>query len=69
VDVTSTQAQAKKLAPPVRQGETQAEPARAKSPSTLALLTADGVDRLGNQQAEIHAIAAVQLAVCSLASD
>jgi hypothetical protein len=49
VDVTSTQAQTKELAPPVHQGD--AEAAGAKSPSTLPSLTTDGVDRKYHQLA------------------
>jgi hypothetical protein len=49
VDITSTQALAKELAPPFHRGEAQAGAARAKSPSMLPLLTADGVDRMYRQ--------------------
>jgi hypothetical protein len=65
VDFTSTQAQAKELAPPVRQGEAQAEATVAKSSTTSPLLTADGVDRMFRQLAKFHAITAAQLVECA----
>jgi hypothetical protein len=64
-DFTSTQAQAKELVPPSRRGEAPIEAAMTKSPSTSPPLTADGVDRMYHQLAEIHVIATVQLAECA----
>jgi hypothetical protein len=37
----------------------------AKPPSTSPPLTTDGVDKMYHQLAEIHAIAAAQLATCA----
>jgi hypothetical protein len=51
VDITSTQALAKELAPPFHRGEAQARATIAKSPSMLPLLTADGVARMYRQLA------------------
>jgi hypothetical protein len=58
VDFTSTQAQAKELAPPVNQGEAQAGTHVAKSLGASPPLTTDGVDRMYRLLVEIHAITA-----------
>jgi hypothetical protein len=58
VDFTSTQAQAKELAPPASRGEAQSEVAATKYQSVSPLLTADGVDRMYRQLPKIHTIAA-----------
>jgi hypothetical protein len=65
VDVTSTQAQAKELAPLVPQAEAQARAAGGKSPKTPPPLTADGLDMMYRQLVEIHAISTAQLAECA----
>jgi hypothetical protein len=65
VDFTSTQAQAKELAPLVCQREAQAGATGAISLSTLPLLIANRVDRMYRQLVEIHAIVAAQLAECA----
>jgi hypothetical protein len=65
MDFTSTQAQAKELAPLASRGEAQAKAAAAKSPSASPPLTADEVDRMYRQMVEIHAIIAAQLVECS----
>jgi aminoglycoside phosphotransferase (APT) family kinase protein len=54
MDFASTQAQAKEVAP-----------SAAKPPSTSPPLTADGVDKMYHQLAEIHAIPTAQLAECA----
>jgi hypothetical protein len=59
VDFTCTQAQAE--APPSHRGEATVEAAVPKSP----LLTADGLDKMYHQLAEIHIIATMQLAECA----
>jgi hypothetical protein len=61
VDFSSTQAQAKEMAPPVRRGEAQVMAAGAKSLSTPPLLTADRVDKMYRQLVEIHVIATTPL--------
>jgi hypothetical protein len=58
VDFTSTQAQAKELAPSASRGEARAETAATKYQSTSPTLTIDGVDRMYHQLTEIHTIAA-----------
>jgi hypothetical protein len=65
VGYASTQAQAKKMAPPASRGEAQDEAAVAKSPSAPPPLTADGVDRMYNQLVKIHIIATAQLVECA----
>jgi hypothetical protein len=64
VDFTSTQAHAKEVAPPASckggQDEATTKPLNASPP-----LTADGVDKMYHQLAEIHAIIAMQLAECA----
>jgi hypothetical protein len=65
VDFTSTQAQSKELALPVRQGEAQAEAGGAKSPSAPPPLIANGADKMYHQLVEIHAIATRQLTECA----
>jgi hypothetical protein len=54
LDFTSTQAQAKELAHPASRGE--AEATAAKTPSASTQLTADGLDMMYRQLAEIHTI-------------
>jgi hypothetical protein len=46
-------------------GQAEAEAVVAKAPSTSPLPTADEVDKLYHQLAEIHAIAIAQLAECT----
>jgi hypothetical protein len=58
VDFIPTQAQTKELAPPVHRAQAQDEATVAQSSSTPPMLTADGVDMMYHQLAEIHAIAA-----------
>jgi hypothetical protein len=65
VDFTFTQAQTEELAPLVGQGEAQVETVVAKSPGVSPPLTADEVDRMYRQLAEIHAITTAQLADCA----
>jgi hypothetical protein len=65
VDFASTQAQAKKLAPPASRGVAQAGAAVAKSLSASHPVTADWVDRIYRQLAEIHAITTMQLLECA----
>jgi hypothetical protein len=65
VDFTSTQAQAKEVAPPTSHKGGQAEATTFKPLSTSPPLTADGVDKMYHQLAEIHAIATTQLAECA----
>jgi hypothetical protein len=65
VDFTSTQAQAKELAPPASRGEAQPEATMTKHRSASPLLTADGVDRMYHQLSKIHTIATAQLAECA----
>jgi hypothetical protein len=50
--------------PSSQSGEALAETTKAKSLGISPLLTTDGVDRMYHQLAEIHAIAAAQLAEC-----
>jgi hypothetical protein len=64
VDFTSTQAQSKELAPPVRRGVGQVRAVGAISPSMPPPLTTNRVDRMYIQLAEIHFIAVAQLAEC-----
>jgi hypothetical protein len=65
VDFTSTQTQAKDLAPLVHQGEPRTEVVTARSPSTLPPLTTDGVNRMYHQLAEIHTNVVAQLEQCT----
>jgi hypothetical protein len=65
VDYTSTQAQAKELAPPCSRGEAQAKATMTKYRSALPPFSADGVDRMYRQLVEIHAIATALLAECA----
>jgi hypothetical protein len=62
VDFTSTQAQAMEVAPPTSREGGQDEAAAAKPLSASPPLTADGVDKMYHQLADIHAIAVAQLA-------
>jgi hypothetical protein len=55
-DFTSTQAQAKELAPSASWGEARAETAVTKYQSASPTLTIDGVDRMYYQLMEIHTI-------------
>jgi hypothetical protein len=64
MDFTST-AQAKEVAPPASHEGSQTEATAAKPLSASPPLTADGVDKMYRQLAEIHTIAAAQLAECA----
>jgi hypothetical protein len=64
-DFTSTQAQVEEVAPPASSEGGRAEATTAKSLSASPQLTADGLDKMYRQLAEIHAIAAAQLAECA----
>jgi hypothetical protein len=62
VDITSTPARAKEMAPPTsREGGGQEEATATKPLSRSPPLTTDRVDKMYCQLAEIYAIAAVQL--------
>jgi hypothetical protein len=61
VDFTSTQARANKVAPFASHEGGQTKAAATKPPSTSPPLTANRVDKMYHQLAEIHAIAAMQL--------
>jgi hypothetical protein len=65
VDYASTQAQAKGLAPSASRVGSQVEAAVAEPLNASSPTTADRVDRLYHQLAEIHAITAMQLAECT----
>jgi hypothetical protein len=65
VDLTSTQAQAKEFTPPSRRGEAPVETAVPKSLSRSPSLTADGVNWMYHQLAEMHTIATAHLAECA----
>jgi hypothetical protein len=65
VDFTSTQAQAKELAPPASRGVAQSEAAVTKHWSASPPLSANGVDRMYHKLPEIQAITAAQLAECA----
>jgi hypothetical protein len=65
VDFASTQAQAKEVAPSANREGDQTEATVAKPPSTSPPLTTNGVDKMYHQLAEVHAIAATQLADCA----
>jgi hypothetical protein len=54
VDFTSTQAQAKKVAPPASREGGQMEATAAKPLSVSPSLTTDRVDKMYHQLAEIH---------------
>jgi hypothetical protein len=62
VDVASTQARAKGVAPFASREGGQTEAGAAKPMSASPLPTADGVDKMYRQLAEIHAITAAHLA-------
>jgi hypothetical protein len=64
-DFTSTQAQVEEVAPPASSEGGRAEATTAKSLSASPQLTADGLDKMYRQLAEIHAITATQLAECA----
>jgi hypothetical protein len=65
VDFTATQAWAKVAAPSDNHKGSRPKAAMAKPPNASPPPTIDGMDRLYRQLAEIHAIAAVQLAECT----
>jgi hypothetical protein len=65
LNFTSTQALAKELSPPVRRREARVEATEGNSTSTSPPLTANGLERMYHQLAEIHAIAAAQLVECA----
>jgi hypothetical protein len=65
VDFASTQAQAEEVAPPTSHEGGQAEATAIKPFSASPLLTADRVDKMYRQLAEIRAIATAQLAECA----
>jgi hypothetical protein len=65
MDFTSTQARAKEVAPPPSREGGQMEFTAAKPLSASPSLTADVVDKMYHQLAEIHAITAAQLAECA----
>jgi hypothetical protein len=65
VDFTSTQVQAKEVAPPANRKGVQDEADAAKPLSASPPLTADGVDKMYRQLTKIHAITAVQLTECA----
>jgi hypothetical protein len=60
-----TQAQAEEVAPPTSREGGQAEATVTKPLSASPLLTAIGVNKMYHQLAEIHTIAATQLAECA----
>jgi hypothetical protein len=61
VDFTSTQVQAKEVAPPANRKGVQDEADAAKPLSASPPLTADGVDKMYHQLTEIHAVGLTQL--------
>jgi hypothetical protein len=65
MDFTSTQARAKEVAPPPSREGGQMEFTAAKPPSASPSLTADVVDKMYHQLAEIHAIVGAQLPKCT----
>jgi hypothetical protein len=65
VDVATTQAQSKAAAPSDNHEGGQTEATMAKPSSASPPPTADGVDKLYHQLAEIHAITIVQLVECT----
>jgi hypothetical protein len=65
VDLTTTQLQAKGAVPLASHEGGQGEVAAIKPPNVPSLPSANGADRLYLQLAEIHAIAATQLAKCT----
>jgi hypothetical protein len=64
VDLASTHAQVKEVAPLANREGGQDEAITAKPLSASPLLTTDRMDKMYHQLAEIHAIAAAQLAEC-----
>jgi hypothetical protein len=62
LDFTTTQAQAKEVAPPASREGGQDEAAVAMPLSASPPLTTDEVDKMYDQLGEIHAIATAQLA-------
>jgi hypothetical protein len=65
VDLTTTRAQAKGVAPSASCEGGQTESVVAMPISMLPPPSTDGVDRLYRQQAEIHAITVAQLVECT----
>jgi hypothetical protein len=65
VDLATTQAQAKGVAPSTTHEGGQIEAAAAKHLNALPPPSTNGVDRLYRQLAEIHVIATTQLAECT----
>jgi hypothetical protein len=65
VNFASTQARAKEVAPSTSHEEGETKAIAVKPLSTSPPLTADGVDKMYRQLAEIHAITTVQLAECA----
>jgi hypothetical protein len=65
MDFTSTQAQAKEVEPSTSHEGCQTKAAAAKPPNTSSPLTADRVDKMYRQPAEIHAITITQLLECA----
>jgi hypothetical protein len=65
VEFTSTQAQAKEVAPPASREGGGDEATAAKPLSVSPPLTADRVDKMYHQLAEIDTIFTVQLAECT----
>jgi hypothetical protein len=65
MDFAFTQARAKEVASPASCEGGQVEAATAKPLNASLPLTADGMDKMYHQLAEIHAIAAAQLAECA----
>jgi hypothetical protein len=65
VDFAATQARAKGATLSTNLGERQTRAAATKTMSALPSPTADGVDMMYHQLAEIHAIVIAQLAECA----
>jgi hypothetical protein len=65
VDLTTTEAQAKGVAPSANRMEGQIEAAAAKPLNVLPPPSVDGADRLYHQLIEIHTIGATQLVECA----
>jgi hypothetical protein len=65
LDFTSTQPQAKEVAPPASREGGQDEATTAKPLNAPPLLTTDGVDKMYHHLAEIHTITTEQLAECA----
>jgi hypothetical protein len=65
VDYASTQAPTKGVAPSASRQGSKTKAAAVEAPNTSYPPTANGVDMLYHQLAEIHAIVAMQLAECA----